>query len=138
MPVADLIRERSANRRRRALYGAVAELPLSARRAMLSALEGEELIVGAYADRRGRVCPMLAAHRRGARSWVGNFPRAWDEFAGAKRPRAATGRELEILRAVLEETIAEPPSPAEAGEGRPAQVASGAAPPGDRQEPALR
>ena len=73
---------------------------------MLSAIEGDELIVGAYTDRRGRVCPMLAAHRRGARTDVGAFPRAWDRFARARRPRLATERELEILRALLEESLA--------------------------------
>ena len=76
---------------------------------MLEAIDDEELIVGAYTDRRGRICPMLAAHRRGARSGVGRFPRAWDEFARATRPRAASPRELEILRALLEESLGDPP-----------------------------
>jgi hypothetical protein len=79
-------------------------LPPEARDAMLEALESDELIVGAYTDRRGRTCPMLAAHRRGARIDVGDFPRAWDDFGRARRPRAATSRELEILRALLEES----------------------------------
>ena len=47
----------------------------------------------------------MAAFRRGARSGVGAFPSAWDEFARARRPRAATQRELEILRALLEESL---------------------------------
>ena len=106
MRVPVLRRERRANRRRRTLQSAVAALPMPARQAMLSALAEEELIAGAYADRYGRVCPMLAAHRRGARGFVGEFPRAWDEFAGARRPRPATRRELESLRAVLEESLA--------------------------------
>lgn len=98
--------QRKANRRRRALYRAVWELPLYLRQAMLDALHHEqEVIVGAYTDRRGRVCPMLTAHRRGARAVVGRFPRAWDEFARARRPRPATRREVEILRAVLEESV---------------------------------
>ena len=50
-----------------------------ARRAMLDALDDEELIVGGYVDQAGRVCPMLAAHRRGARIDVGSFPRAYAE-----------------------------------------------------------
>jgi hypothetical protein len=73
---------------------------------MLDAVEDGELIAGAYTDRRGRTCPMLAAHRRGARIDVGDFPRAWDTFARARRPRPATSRELEILRALLEESLA--------------------------------
>jgi hypothetical protein len=72
---------------------------------MLDAVESEELIVGAYADLRGRICPMLAAHRRGARTDVGRFPGAWDSFGQARRPRLATRRELEILRALLEESL---------------------------------
>lgn len=72
---------------------------------MLEALDDDELILGAYTDRRGRTCPMLAAHRRGARIDVGDFPRAWDAFGRARRPRPATERELEILRALLEESV---------------------------------
>jgi hypothetical protein len=106
------IRDRRANRRTRALNRAVWELPAESRRAMLSALEAEDIIVGAYTDRRGRICPALAAHRRGARAGVGDFPRAWDNFARARRPRLATARELEILRAVLEESLP-PRSPVE-------------------------
>jgi hypothetical protein len=52
------------------------------------------------------MCPMLAAHRRGARIDVGDFPRAWDAFGRARRPRPATARELEILRALLQESVA--------------------------------
>jgi hypothetical protein len=104
---AQAIRERNANRRRRALAGAVWALPIESRRAMFNAVENEELIVGAYTDRRGRICPTVAAFRRGARSCVGAFPGAWDAFAGARRPRPATQRELDILRALLEESLAE-------------------------------
>jgi hypothetical protein len=99
------IHERRQRRGAQALTRAVAELPTDARRAMLSAIDADELIVGAYTDRRGRVCPMLAAHRRGARTDVGAFPRAWDGFARARRPRLATERELEILKALLQESL---------------------------------
>jgi hypothetical protein len=99
------IHARKRSRRAQTLKRAVDELPAPTRRAMLSALDSEELIVGAYADRRGRACPMLAAHRLGARSDVGTFPRAWDAFGRARRPRAATDRELAILRALLEESF---------------------------------
>jgi hypothetical protein len=75
---------------------------------MLDAIESDELIVGGYTDRRGRVCPMLAAHRRGVRLDVGAFPKCWDAFGNASRPRAATERELEILAALLQEGLAEP------------------------------
>jgi hypothetical protein len=99
---------RSDRRRAQGLRRAVAELAPETRRAMLAAIEGDELIVGAYCDYRGRPCPMLAAHRRGARTAVGDFPYAWDAFADARRPRPATRRELEILKALLQEAGDEP------------------------------
>src|SRR5437588_6022568 len=97
----DRRRQREAQALRRAVDG----LPATTKRAMLAATGSEDLIVGAYTDRRGRMCPMLAAHRRGARTDVGAFPVAWDAFARARRPRAATERELDILRALLQESL---------------------------------
>jgi hypothetical protein len=94
---------------------------------MLAAIEGDELIVGAYTDRAKRMCPMLAAHRRGARSDVGTFPRAWDAFGRARRPRLATPRELDILRALLEESLADV-------SGEPSPTFSGGATPKTHQE----
>src|SRR5256885_1712866 len=78
---------RQADRRRRALAGAGMGVPVELRQALSTALEAEELIAGAYAARRGRICPALAAFRRGARPSVGAFPGAWDNFARARRPR---------------------------------------------------
>jgi hypothetical protein len=100
------IQQRRSVRVAQRLRQAVSELPLETRRAMLAAVESDELIVGAYADFRARPCPMLAAHRRGARTDVGSFPRAWDAFGRARRPRIATPRELEILAALLQESLA--------------------------------
>jgi hypothetical protein len=101
--------ERRQQRRAQALSRAVNRLPLDTRQAMLVAADSDELIVGAYTDRSGRMCPMLAAHRRGARTCVHGFPRAWDAFARASRPRPANQRELEILKALLQESlVAEP------------------------------
>jgi hypothetical protein len=111
MRLPGLIREHKANRQRRRLYRAVTTLPVESRQAMLAAMAEEELIAGAYTDRYGRVCPALAAHRRGARGGVGDFPRAWDEFAGVRRPRPATARELQILCAVLQESLDDPGAP---------------------------
>jgi hypothetical protein len=120
MSLADRIQGRVERRRLRALNQAVRQLSVEARQAMLDALQSDELIFGAYTDRSGRTCPMLAAHRRGAKVHVGDFPRAWDAFGGARRPRPATPRELEILGAMLEESVntsrrrAAPHSPAPA------------------------
>ena len=94
-----------SRRRARALRHAVNALPISTRRAMLAAVEADEIIAGAYIDRGGRVCPMLAAHRRGARTEARSFARAWDAFAHVRRPRPASAREREILIALLQESL---------------------------------
>src|SRR6476646_9920289 len=76
-------------------------LPVRTRRAMLDGIRSSEIIVGAYSDRAGGVCPMLAAHRCGGRTSFVSFARAWDRFARAKRARTATARELRALEAHL-------------------------------------
>jgi len=66
----------------------------------------DRIIVGAYTDRTGGVCPMLAAHRCGGRTDFRSFARAWDRFTGAgKRARSATEREVHTLTAQLEASI---------------------------------
>jgi hypothetical protein len=80
-------------------------LPLQTREAMLEGVRANEIIVGAYSDRAGGVCPMLAAHRYGGRTSFVSFARAWDRFSGAKRARRATARELRILTTQLEASI---------------------------------
>lgn len=110
MWVSTKIDQRRARHRAQTLCRAVHELPASTRRAMLTATREQVLITGGYTNRHGDICPMLAAHRRGARTDVGQFPRAWDQFTQARRPRQATARELDVLRALLEESLAgEPP-----------------------------
>ena len=76
------------------------------REAMLEGIAAGRIIVGAYTDRDGGVCPMLAAHRNGGRTSLASFARAWDRYTGApRRPRRATQRELTTLRAMLEGSI---------------------------------
>jgi hypothetical protein len=66
----------------------------------------ERIIAGAYVDGDGGVCPMLAAHRRGARTNFLSFARAWDRFARAGRSaRNATRRELDILVGQLQSSL---------------------------------
>src|SRR5436189_258239 len=72
-------------------------LPVRTREAMLEGIRANDIIVGAYSDRQGGVCPMLAAHRCGGRTSFVSFARSWDKFTGAKRARRATARELRIL-----------------------------------------
>ncbi len=73
---------------------------------MLRGIAANRIVVGAYVDSRsGGVCPMLAAHRNGGRTSVASFARAWDEYTGAKRPRRATRREVNVLRALLEQSL---------------------------------
>jgi hypothetical protein len=80
-------------------------LPRRTRTAMLDGMSSNEIIVGAYTDRLGGVCPMLAAHRCGGRTNFISFARAWDRFARVRRPRKATERELDILRTQLEASL---------------------------------
>jgi hypothetical protein len=81
-------------------------MPVRTRVAMLDGVRENEIIVGAYTDRNGGVCPMLAAHRNGGRTDFLGFARAWDRFTGASaRSRRATGRELSILVAHLEDSL---------------------------------
>lgn len=80
-------------------------LPVRTREAMLEGVASNEIIVGAYTDREGRVCPMLAAHRHGGRTSLASFARAWDRYTEAKHPRPATPRELCTLTAMLEASL---------------------------------
>jgi hypothetical protein len=72
---------------------------------MLEGIRSNEIIAGAYTDRHGGVCPMLAAHRNGGRTSFITFARTWDRFTGARRARLATQRELGVLVAQLEASI---------------------------------
>lgn len=82
-------------------------LPYETRIAMLEGLHRyDRIIVGAYSDRSGGVCPMLAAHRCGGRTDFRTFARAWDRFTGAKRrARRATEREVRTLATQIEASI---------------------------------
>ncbi len=73
---------------------------------MLEGIEANRIIVGAYTDRHGGICPMLAAHRNGGRTSLASFARAWDRYTQARRrPRPATDREVNTLRAMLEASV---------------------------------
>ncbi len=102
MPIA---RHRHA-RTIRELRLAIECLPAGTREAMLQGVrDSPRIIVGAYTDGEGGVCPMLAAHRRGARTSFLSFARSWDRYTGARRRRPATGRELRTLVALLEGSL---------------------------------
>lgn len=92
-----------------ALRLAIDCLPVRTRRAMLAAVRGgERIIVGAYVDKEGGMCPMMAAHRRGGRTDFLAFAKSWDRFARAgRRPREATRRELAVLASQLEDSLLE-------------------------------
>jgi hypothetical protein len=82
-------------------------LPYETRIAMLQGLQRyDRIIVGAYSDRSGGVCPMLAAHRCGGRTDFRSFARAWDRFTAAgRRARRASEREVRTLCAQIEASI---------------------------------
>ena len=86
---------------------AIEWLPIETKRAMLDAIENERIIVGAYTDREGGVCPMLAAHRNGGRTSYASFARAWDRYTHAgSRSRPASEREITTLKTMLEASLA--------------------------------
>jgi hypothetical protein len=87
------------------LRNAIDCLPERTKLAMLEGIQASTIIVGAYTDRRGGVCPMLAAHRHGGRTDLLAFAHAWDRLCDARRPRRATERELAILRSHLEASL---------------------------------
>ena len=96
---------RAGRRTAAELRQAIDCLPVRTRLAMLEGIGANEIIVGAYTDRDGRICPMLAAHRSGGRTSLASFARAWDRYTCARRPRPATERELRTLRSMLEASL---------------------------------
>jgi hypothetical protein len=108
----------------RDLRTAIDCLPLHTRKAMLEGVESNRIIVGAYTDKKGGVCPMLAAHRNGGRTSLASFARAWDRYTGVRgrRARAATERELNTLKTMLEASIALDELPDMAAVAREAQT----------------
>ena len=90
-------------------------LPVDTRLAMLRGVRENDIIVGAYTDRSGGVCPMLAAHRCGGRTDFITFARSWDRFTKAgSRSRKASERELRILTSHLEASLLAEGSPSAA------------------------
>lgn len=86
---------------------AVECLPVATRRAMLAGVtESERIVVGAYVDGRGGVCPMLAAHRAGGPTNFLSFARSWDRFArSGGAVRVASEREVRTLVTLLEASL---------------------------------
>ena len=96
-------RRNNAQRLRNAVYS----MPARTKAAMLRGIRSNRVIVGAYVDKRGGVCPMLAAHRNGGRTNFGTFARAWDAYTGAnqRKPRRASRREVRTLEGHLEMSL---------------------------------
>ena len=76
---------------------------------MLDGVRANTIVVGAYTDGHGGICPMLAAHRNGGRTSFLSFARAWAAFARAETVRPATARELRVLEDLLIASLAEEP-----------------------------
>jgi hypothetical protein len=85
-------------------------LPVDTRIAMLDGIRRHDIIVGAYTDRRGGVCPMLAAHRCGGRTNFLAFAHAWDRFTHARKARPATHREVATLVSHLQASLLADPA----------------------------
>jgi hypothetical protein len=82
-------------------------MPVATREAMLAGVRASDrIIVGAYVDGEGGVCPMLAAHRAGARTDFLSFARSWDRFTRANgSARVASRREVSILVSQLQDSL---------------------------------
>ena len=94
-----MAKRNKAERLRNAVYA----MPSHTKEAMLRGIRGSRVIVGAYVDKRGGVCPMLAAHRNGGRTNFGTFARAWDAYTDAgRKSRRASRREVRTLEGYLE------------------------------------
>ncbi len=87
------------------LRHAIERLPVQTRHAMLEGIRSNPIIVGAYTDSRGGICPMLAAHRNGGRTTLLAFARSWDRFANTRRVRRASRRELAVLELLLRQSL---------------------------------
>ena len=90
------------------LRNAIDRLPRETREAMLRGIRTNPIVVGAYTDNQGGICPMLAAHRSGSRVDYLPFARSWDAFARARRVRRATRREVRVLERMLVESLDDP------------------------------
>lgn len=108
---------RTGRRPAQELRTAIDCLPERTRVAMLAGIGDSRIIVGAYTDPRGGVCPMLAAHRHGGRTSFATFAKAWDRYTKAgPRARFASEREVRTLRAMLEASLVELPEVGPLGE----------------------
>ncbi len=97
------------------LRRAIDRLPAHTRTAMLDGIRANPIIVGAYTDNQGGICPMLAAHRNGGRTTLLAFARSWDRFANASRVRRASRRELVVLERLLTASLENDAEPADLG-----------------------
>ena len=97
------------------LRRAIDSLPVQTREAMLDGIRTNPIVVGAYTDGRGGICPMLAAHRHGGRTTLLAFARSWDRFASPRKVRRATRRELAVLEAQLVASLAAAAPPVDLG-----------------------
>src|SRR3712207_8601275 len=113
------MRRRRHRRYAEDLRRAVDCLPRGTRVAMLESLDDERIIVGAYTDGEGGMCPMLAAHRNGGRTNLASFAPPRGSYTHATTKRQARDPELRTPRALLEA------SPYY--EGNPARLAEAAA-----------
>ena len=87
------------------LERAIDHLPMQTRTAMLDGIRANPIIVGAYTDDKGGICPMLAAHRNGGRTTLLAFAHSWDRFADTRRVRNASRRELAVLERLLTSSL---------------------------------
>ena len=82
------MRERDTRKPAERLRYAIECMPLETKRAMLDGIRANPIIVGAYVDGDGGVCPMLAAHRNGGRTNFATLRARLGPLHRRARPRA--------------------------------------------------
>ncbi len=101
------------NQRVERLRATVDFLPPETKRAMLDGLDRNRIITGANTDRRGGMCPMIAADRNAFQSgpMADIFAAVWDGYNGAciLNRRDASERDLRVLKTMLETSLANSP-----------------------------
>ncbi|MEA2371867.1 MAG: hypothetical protein QOH12_2261 [Solirubrobacteraceae bacterium] len=101
------------NQRVERLRTTVDFLPPETKRAMLDGLERNRIIAGANTDRRGGMCPMIAADRNAFESgpMADIFAAVWDGYNGTciLNRREASERDLRLLKTMLETSLANSP-----------------------------
>ena len=113
-------------------------MPVATREAMLDGVRASErIIVGAYVDGHGGVCPMLAAHRCGGRTDFLSFARVVGPLHARRGASARAGHpraSVRILIGQLEDSLAERRTASSCDRAHRASTARASSPAREREQ----